>query len=95
MLRLTRVRSGAVLLAALSTAAVAGHQRRDSSRPPRLFKDAREMLAIARAQGRREVTLLVAAVSGRAPDVAQRADAVRATHLSRQRERRGPPGPSA
>ena len=42
-------------------------------RPPKLFKDSRQMLAIVRAQGRSEVVLLVAAKTGEAPAVAEAA----------------------
>ena len=40
-------------------------------RAPRLFKDSRQSLAIARAQGRRDITLVVAAVAGRSAALAQ------------------------
>ncbi|HEV8150818.1 MAG TPA: S8 family serine peptidase, partial [Gemmatimonadales bacterium] len=61
-----------VLLAALATVAFAGQQP-NPARAPRLFKDSREMLAIARAQDRHEVTLLIAAEPGRTAAVAERA----------------------
>jgi hypothetical protein len=40
-------------------------------RAPRLFKDSRQSLAIARAQGRRDITLVVAAAAGRSAALAQ------------------------
>ncbi len=39
--------------------------------PPTLFKDSRQSLAIARAQGRRDITLVIAAVAGRSAALAQ------------------------
>src|SRR5262245_1652032 len=39
-------------------------------RAPRLFKDSRQSLAIARAQGRRDITLVVAAIAGRSAALA-------------------------
>lgn len=41
------------------------------ARAPRLFKDSRQSLAIARAQGRRDITLVVASVAGRSAALAQ------------------------
>ncbi len=45
-----------------------------STEHSKLFKDSRQMLAIARAQGRKNVILLVAAKPGEAPKVAERAE---------------------
>src|ERR1043165_8850608 len=39
--------------------------RLPAPRAPRLFKDSRQSLAVARAQGRRDVVLVVAAAAGR------------------------------
>lgn len=61
----------------LSAALPALHQLRpesmQSTRAPRLFKDSRQLLAMARAQGRRDVTLVIASVAGRTADVAREA----------------------
>jgi len=53
---------------------ITGASPRQAPRPPALFKDARQMLAIARAQGRDRVTLLIAALPGAADAVARRAE---------------------
>lgn len=41
------------------------------TRPPRLFKDSRQQIAIARAQGRTSIVLVVATLPGRAGDAAR------------------------
>jgi len=63
----------AAVLALLLVPMVAG-QPPVRIKPSRLFKDARQSLAIARAQGRPDITLLVAAVPGGAAQVARMAE---------------------
>ena len=55
-----------------------------SRHAPRLFKDSRQALAIARAQGRKDITLVVATVAGRATAAA--ADAERLGGVIRHRD---------
>src|SRR5688500_11168095 len=62
--------AGLALLPALVGAVFLTQQ----SPTPRLFKDARQMLAIARAQGRTHVSLLVAAVPGQLSAFVKRAE---------------------
>lgn len=64
----------AVLLFLAIPLLITGATPHQAPRPPALFKDARQMLAIARAQGRSEVTLLIAALPGGADAVARRAE---------------------
>ena len=54
------------IILALAPFSVIGQMPAERSiRPPRLFKDSRQQLAIARAQERRDITLVVAAVMGK------------------------------
>lgn len=74
------MRASLVLLAAVAAAVCSGWPSpRPSpaapapaaSRPPRLFKDSRQQIAIARAQGRREIALVVATVTGQTEAAAE------------------------
>ena len=62
-----------IMPSALSTPRAGALTQRTANmgRAPRLFKDSRQSLAIARAQGRRDITLVVAAVAGRSAALAQ------------------------
>src|SRR5688572_5486039 len=81
---------GAILAAAFGyvlpslSAARMSAEAASSLRAPRLFKDSRQSLAIARAQGRKEITLVVATVAGRAAAAA--ADAQRFGGVIRHRD---------
>lgn len=71
---MTRRSIAASLVLLLSSALVAAPQSGNPLRPrPRLFKDSRQSLAIARAQGRKEVSLLIAAKPAGASEVAREA----------------------
>lgn len=72
MMRVSARRIGLAVI--LMPLAFGGTSHGHSPRPSPLFKDARQLLAIARADGRAEVMLLVAAVPGGAPDVARLAE---------------------
>jgi hypothetical protein len=72
--------------AVLLPAAIGAVLVQQASRPSRLFKDARQMLAIARAQGRTEVSLLIATVPGGVPAVASRAEQLGASVRYREEE---------
>ena len=71
---MTRRSIAASLVLLLSSALVAAPPSGNPPRSrPRLFKDSRQSLAIARAQGRKEVSLLIAAKPAGASEVAREA----------------------
>ncbi len=71
---MTRRSIAAILVLVLSSALVAAPPSGNPPRPrPRLFKDSRQSLAIARAQGRKEVSLLIAAKPAGVSEVAREA----------------------